>query len=283
MKKQIYIVISAALVLLASIALLAGCQEKYHDIEDPGWPEDKEEPAIISVMSYNIKYGSPLNSDISNIDATAEVIKNAAPDIAFIQEVDLNTTRSGKKDQLAIISKAADMPYYYFAKTQDYQGGATGVGILSKYPLSNTTATALSRTEIPGQYVGHFVLATALIDVNGKKATIATSHFALDELNQASNAKEVLEVLSASNYPVIFGGDFNALPNSSTMETLFSNGFKRSCLSLICYTIPSDKPNREIDYILGRPEIKLEVKSHEVLKEAQASDHLPIMTVYELK
>jgi len=263
--------------LIVSIA----CEKKYKEIDDPGWNTQKPENRV-TVMSYNVKYCSAINSTTPDVDAVAAVIKETKPDIVVFQELDRNTTRSGKVDQLALLSSKTNMPYTFYSKAIDYQGGESGLGILSKYQLSDPKRYDLPRVDLgPNVYVSYRILQTAIITVNEKKVMIANTHMELTQENRDLQVPEINKILSNSTTPVILGGDFNAIPDNKTMRTFFDFGFKKTCTTN-CRTIPSNNPNREIDFILYRPEQRFSVESHQVI-ESQASDHLPIISTLELK
>lgn len=256
------------------------CKETFTDIEDPGW-EQQDDTNTLTVMSYNVKYCSPLGSSTPDVDAVAEIIKNAKPDIVFLQEVDKNTTRSGKVDQLALLAQKTNMPYTHFGKAIDYQGGQSGLGILSRYSLSDPQVFKLPRVDLGDTYVSYRILMRAIITLNETKITIANTHLELTQENRDLQVPESNKILASTNHPTIYGGDFNANPQNNTMVTLFGYGFKKTCTTN-CNTIPANNPNREIDFILYRPEAKFRVVSHDVI-DAQASDHLPIVTVLEIR
>ncbi len=255
------------------------CQSENTEVEDPGWG-DKTPTNKITVMSYNVKYCSPYNSTTPNVDSVANVLKAAKPDIVLLQELDRNTTRSGKTDQLAVLSKKTDLPYTAYGKAIDYQGGESGLGILSRYQLSDVQIIKLPRVEIPDTYVSYRILLKATISVNGKKIAIGNTHLELTQQNRDLQVPEINKVLSAANMPVILGGDFNATPENNTMQTFFGYGFKKTCLQG-CNTITSLAPTREIDYIIYRPESKFNIISHDVISTL-ASDHMPIVSVIEV-
>lgn len=256
------------------------CKKTFHDIDDPGW--DKSEITNkVTVMSYNVHYCAPMGSNVPSVDAIADEIIKAKPDIVFMQEVDKNTTRSGKIDQLAALAKKTNMPYYYYSGAIDYQGGQSGIGTLSRYALSQTQTHKLPRVDLgPDVYVSYRVMSTATVTINEKKITIANTHLELTDQNRDLQVPEINKILSSMNQPVIFGGDFNATPQNNTMVTLFSYDFKKTC-STNCNTIPADKPNREIDFILLRPINNFEVLGHQVV-HSLASDHLPIVSVIKV-
>ena len=265
--------------LIFILATTFACKKQHKTVENPGWETDNATNTI-TIVSYNVKYCSPYNSSVPNVDAVAEVINQAKPDVVFLQELDRNTTRSGKVDQLALLSVKTNLPYTYYGKAIDYQGGQSGLGILSRYTLSDPQRFELPRVELGDTYVSYRILVRANITVNEKKVTIASTHLELTQENRDLQVPEINKILSTSNYPVILGGDFNATPDNNTMQTFFSYGFKKTCKTN-CNTITSNSPLREIDYIIYRPEVKFKVISHNVVNTL-ASDHMPIVSVLEL-
>lgn len=276
--KRIYL---SVFFLFTLLIVTIACEKKFKEVEDPGWNTEKPNNSV-TAMSYNVKYCSPINSTIPDVDAIAAVINEIKPDVVFFQEIDRNTTRSGKVDQLALLSSKTNMPYTFYGKAIDYQGGESGLGILSRYQLSDPQRHDLPRVDLgPDVYVSYRILLTATITVDEKKIMIANTHLELTQENRDLQVPEINRILSNSTAPVIFGGDFNAVPGNKTMQSFLDFGFKKTCTTN-CLTIPSNKPNREIDFILYRPIQNFSVVSHQVV-DAQASDHLPIVTVLELK
>src|SRR5690606_29946096 len=121
-------------------------------------------PNTIRVMSYNIHHCNPpskTNGEI-DLDAIAAVIKTQKPDLVALQEVDVNTTRSGKINQAQAIAEKLGMNYY-FAKAIDYQGGEYGTAVLSRFPISNMQTVKLPNPENKEQRV----LALAEVSLPG--------------------------------------------------------------------------------------------------------------------
>src|SRR5690606_26323892 len=94
------------------------------------------------------------------------------------------------------------------------------------------------------------------------------------EENRVLQAQAIIEKLSSLNEPVILCGDFNARPGSEVINA-FDRYFKRSSIPN-GFTIPTINPNREIDFVMFRPEAKFSVSKHQVIEESYASDHLPV-------
>ena len=265
------------------IIALISCQNNHKDVDDPGWDDGKDANKQITVMTYNVRYCIPYLATPAapDYDAVAAVIKKGKADVVFLQEVDRFTTRSGKVDQLAELAKRTNMPFSYYGKTHDtflVGGGELGIAFLSKYNLSD-----IKQTEYPA-VAGEpspRILIQATIRVNDRLVTVACTHLGLTQEVREVQVADLINKLSASPYPVIFGGDLNALPESSIITSLLNNGFVKTN-RLTTNTIESDKPTRQIDYIMYRPAEKLKVISHTVLPDA-VSDHLAVVAVLELQ
>ncbi|ULT41286.1 endonuclease/exonuclease/phosphatase family protein [Niabella defluvii] len=80
---------------------------------------------------------SAIETGVIDLEAVADAIKKERPDVVALQEVDINTGRSGKVNQAAQLALKTGLKSFYFAKAIDHDGGDYGVAILSKYPLSD--------------------------------------------------------------------------------------------------------------------------------------------------
>lgn len=282
--KNIYPFIFTLMALFCS----CGTEENAPETSGNGGNDpDGDTEIILKVMTYNVKHCSPYIPGIAepdiDIQSTADVIKSAEADIVFIQEIDRNTRRSNGVDQVMELAKLSGFAHFYFSKGQDYQGGEYGDVLFSKYPLRNTATYDLPRIEIEGTYVGYCTLGRATITVGGNTITIANTHLATTQENRDLQIPFINETLQSSRYPVILGGDMNATPYNSTINTLDSYGFVRSGKGLNQFTIPSIDPTRELDYICFRPADRFEVIEHKVITGTNASDHLPVLSTIKLK
>jgi len=276
-------------VLILSLGMFLACSKSENSSADSGFEYPDTTTVAereIKVMSFNIRYCTPylpVGNTAIDIAGTATVIKNASPDVVLLQEVDVNTDRSGKLDQIALISDYTGMKYFYFSKAIDYQGGSFGVAVLSKYPIDYSKTHMLPKQDVEGSYVEQRVLCETRITFPGKHTyTVSTSHLDLTETNRLLQITAINDVLSKSPYPVIFGGDFNASPGSATINKIDALGYIRTCLK-DCYTISSTNPTKEIDYVTFMPASKFDVLSHRVITGVTASDHLPVITVLKMK
>ena len=241
-------------------------------------------PDEVRVLSYNIHHANPPSRpDLIDINAIANVIKQQQPDIVALQEIDVNTTRSGKNlDEAKELARLTGMQSY-FSKGIDYAGGEYGIAILSRFPMEGMQRIPLPTDEsTKGE---PRTLATAIITLpKGNKIVFGCTH--LDAQREATNRllqiRKITEVLQAEQLPVVIAGDFNAAPGSEVINIL-DNNFTRTCITGCGFTIPVENPNKTIDFIAYKPATNFTVLAHKVIDEKYASDHLPVLATLKIK
>ena len=241
---------------------------------------------VIRVMSYNIHHANPPSkAKDSTIDmqAIADVIIKANPDLVALQEVDNRTTRSGVNlNQAQELGRLTGM-HYYFSRSMDYRGGQYGNAVLSRFPITDTMHYELP----PQQGSKSEVRSAGIIKVqlqNKKEIYFASTHLDVmrDETNKLLQSKKIMEVAESLTLPFIIAGDFNARPDSKTIA-LLDQYFTRSCVTDCPLTIPVVNPRSTIDYIMYRPAGSFETLNVQTINETYASDHLPVIAEFKIK
>lgn len=263
--------------LLLFVVTLAACSGQLKSTTS-----SNNSPRLIRVMAYNIHHANPPSKPgLIDIDAIAKAIKDQDPDLVALQEVDVNTVRSGKFNQAEEIAKRLGMSFF-FAKAIDHEGGDYGVAILSKFPMSETRINRLpTEASTKGE---PRVLATAKITLpNGKFIRFGSTHMDAQkaDTNRELQIKEINRIAAGEKLPFIIAGDFNAPPGSTVID-LLDQGFTRSCQQCE-FTIPVLKPNKTIDFIAFTPKAKFIAQSTTVIPERYASDHLPVVAVVQVQ
>lgn len=246
------------------------------------WGQTKIKGAqAIKVMTYNVHHCNPPSAgDKIDVPAIARVINDQKPDLVALQEIDVNTERSGKgvnqAKELAVLTGM----YFAFGKAIDHQGGDYGVAILSKFPIVDSSRIPLP---IPDGVKGEpRTLLTVTVEVAKKKRLVfACTHLDLKEETRVSQSRLIVNHLSTVKDPIVIGGDFNALIGGQSIGYL-DTFFQRSCAEC-APTIPVENPRRTIDFIMHRngKKSKLSPISTVVIDEKYASDHLPVVVEYE--
>jgi endonuclease/exonuclease/phosphatase family metal-dependent hydrolase len=234
----------------------------------------------LKVLSYNIHHANP-PSKVGLIDlaAIAKVIKDENPDLVGLQEVDRFTKRSGNVDQAKLLAELTGLHYQFF-KAIDHDGGDYGVAILSKFPIMAGQGIALPQViKAEARVLSYATIKLA----NNQQIVFANTHLDATKLdsNRVAQMNTILGTFAKEKRPIILIGDLNCEAAAEPIR-LLDRQFSRSCKSDCAFTIPQDKPRKTIDYIALK-NADWTVKSHTVIPEIYASDHRPVVTIYQIK
>lgn len=243
-------------------------------------PDQPAKKQRFKVMTYNIHHCNPPSAgDKIDVEAIAKVINAEKPDFVALQEVDVNTERSGKgKNQAQQLAELTGMKFY-FSKAIDHQGGDYGVAVLTKFPIVDSAKFALPiRPELKEE--DRTIAAVTVKLPDNRKLIFASTHLGLKEPNRIHQAETIMKHFGDAELPMILGGDFNATPDSPVIA-YFDKYFTRSC-SDCKPTIPVEVPKKTIDFIMHKQGSKLKSANTKVIDEKYASDHLPVTAEFTL-
>jgi endonuclease/exonuclease/phosphatase family metal-dependent hydrolase len=231
--------------------------------------------ATFKVMTFNIHHGEN-NVGKTNLNRVVELLKQHQPDFVALQEIDSGVVRSGKLNQMRILSLLSGYNEA-FAKAIDLQGGKYGLGILSKHPIESVQQLKLPNPDATEPRL----LMCAMIPLSDSKyIRFCTTH--LDHrsaLNRGLQAAVINENLQNSLYPVILGGDFNAPPGDHTLEAL-TKYWNDAGANSETATYPGN--GKRIDYFWTHQSSAFKVIDYQVLNEPETSDHQPVVVTYSL-
>lgn len=228
----------------------------------------KQEP--LRVMSYNVRNCRGLDDYESiNVERIARVIRGHSPDVAAIQELDRKTRRSGQRDILEELADATGMIGSY-GEAITFQGGAYGVGILSKQ-----RPVRMYHVPLPGKEEARVLLVCEF-----DTFVFFCTHLSLTAESRQASAEIIGRERAKFAKPVLLAGDFNAQPEAAELR-VFEQSWKRA--SPLLPTFPADKPDRIIDYIFVSAGTEFRVADASVVDEPVASDHRPVFANVYLK
>lgn len=241
------------------------------------WNAFAQDRIELRVMTYNIHHGEGIDGKL-DLERIAAVINSVAPDFVALQEVDNQTERTNKVDQVKVLSELTGLHYAY-GKALDFQGGAYGNAFLSRYPIEQSKVHILPKSADREQRV--FLQSNVKI-ANEKMITFIATHLDNSSAVDRMAAVEMMDtLLPGMTNPILFAGDMNAVPESAEMTTLMKT-FTPAIMNAPLLTSPAENPRRQIDYIFYYPSSRWQTKKVEVLDEAVASDHRALMAVIEL-
>ncbi len=166
-----------------------------------------DQNGYLKVVSYNVQclsYGKEREKIV-------KILKDLDADVIGLQELDINTRRSGEGNQLQKLAEELGYEYCY-AKTIFHQGGAYGHGVMSRYPIRKSEVVYFDE-KVPGTEDRAY--SRQVISVDGLKLTLYNVHITggygrifepLAEVNQVGK-RMLLDPCA------VLTGDFNLSPD----------------------------------------------------------------------
>ena len=234
----------------------------------------------VTIVSYNVGVFSKYVSDSSG--EVAEMMQEVRADLIGLAELDSCAVRTGGRDQLKeFVGKMGGGWSGHFGKAMVFGGGGYGVGAVTgpRFKVIDRYTVALPKGD------GSEPRAAAVVETD--RLVFASTHLDFTKgearLKQADLlSRTLIERYADAGKPVILCGDFNAAPDSPTMDIMRENW---EIVSPYDLSYPSEDPQVCIDYIMvlkgsctykviGRAGVRPKFKFGD---PRTASDHLPVV------
>jgi endonuclease/exonuclease/phosphatase family metal-dependent hydrolase len=250
-------------VAAASVALLAV------------WvPRNEAARSTIRVMTYNIHHGEGADGRF-DLGRVASVMKRADPDLVALQEVDVGTARSGRVNQVAELQRLTGF-HAAFGKAMDYDGGAYGVAVLSRWPIVHGESRPLP--DLPDREPRTAFTVRVRTGAGGSPLRFTSTHLdqGRDEENRLLQAAALNELLARDDEPTILAGDMNARGETGVIALL------RSKWADVMPSAPNIVARPRVrDFVLYRPAESWRVVDARIIDDMVASDHRPVFAELE--
>lgn len=159
-------------------------------------------------MSYNIRNGRGIDN-VQDLGRVAEVINRTAPDIVALQELDSVTGRMAGRFIPGELGEMTGM-HARFCRAIDYDGGAYGVGLLSRdEPL------AVRRIPLPGREEAAYCSSPEFPGY-----VVCVTHLSLTPEDQRASLPIIRTVTDTCRKPVLLAGDFNMKVAKTVLDGL---------------------------------------------------------------
>lgn len=238
----------------------------------------------LRVLCYNIHYGQG-NDGRYDVERLAAVINKSKPDLVALQEVDVGVMRSGRVHQLRRLAESTGLAAR-FGPTQHYEGGLFGNAVLTRLPILDVVIHPLPYTESTPERVTYprGAIAVTLRGPDGDPLRFVSTHFQHNvPEDRVAEAKAINELFAKDDaLPTILAGDMNSKPAAEPIQLLLKR-WSNATDEPASPTAPATKPTSRIDYIFYRPAKTFRVVQAEVIDESMASDHRPVLAVFELR
>lgn len=249
----------------------------------------------LKIMTYNIascrtyKLGPDFRPVTRDIERYAEAMKEFAPDVCGLNEVDYKLPRSCRVKMAQYLGDALGYESA-FAPAVTWGLGTYGNGFISKYPIKDLEVYPIPDppTKTEDTYYETRVILHAIVDIEGRDVDFFVTHFGLARAEAQSAADTLVELIKRCENPVVLMGDFNLRMNDPILAPLFE--LLQDTFTVYPdkddYTYPSDPiitsvPEHygKIDYIFLSKHFKVESVEIPALL---LSDHKPYIAYAEL-
>lgn len=256
--------VTAVLLVTLLIPLVLGFVE-----DSPQSTKNEDDP--LRVMTYNIHYGTNIRGRI-DLEALAQVIEAAQPDVVGLQEVSRGWLVNGSADMLVWLAHRLDMDLI-FGPASDAQWGNA---VLTKLPVLERSLRPLPTEDL---LLKRSFIHARLLGRDGTEFNFINTHFHNPADGGAIRVLQSETILDyAGDLPqTIITGDFNAEHGMAEIDMLVEGGFNDRLELLDVepgYTNPVPNPSRRIDYVFVTDDWE---PVSAMVPYTEASDHLPIV------
>lgn len=280
----------------------------------------------LTVVSFNIGYLSGLTNNQAvertqalydeNLAIAVAALQPLNPDILALQEIDLDSKRSFRVDQVEELGNALSYPQRAIAINWDkryvpfpslspaahFGEILSGQAVLSRFPITRHERFVLDKVATNPFFYNDLYLdrlaQVTEIELGERSLIVINLHLeAFDRPTRQTQTEFVLALAEqyAEQHPVLLLGDFNSALNrdeegsprsiqtvidaSTVTSAVLAEQFTQSDQ----FTFPSDNPQYKLDYIFYTPDT-IELLEVQVVPEtAQSSDHLPLLMRLRLR
>jgi len=211
-------------------------------------------PTVLKILSWNVAFGGGTGGQADvhdadevrrNLAALARQIRQADPDVVFLQEVDRPSHRTGNVDEFEELRAAAGFPYGCYVTTwrQNYLPYPywppsrhigrihSGQAVLSHFPIESCERRPMPQP--PGQpgwynrsYLHRSLQGARLRLPGDRPVDLVNVHLeAYSQENREAQARTLAEWVAGrpASVPLIVAGDFNAVPPGASRKSGFAD------------------------------------------------------------
>jgi endonuclease/exonuclease/phosphatase family metal-dependent hydrolase len=234
------------------------------------WPPafTPKERGPIRVATYNMHYGYNTPWQLS-LEGQAQTIEESGADIVVLQEVDTCRITSYGVDDALWLARRLGMQEVYGPALEDL----SGIALLTRFPIvESDTRHLLSQLE-------QTAIVHARVQIGDRPLDAYGVWLGLEPEERARQLDDALTIIGDAS-PAVFGGDFNATPDSPIYARIQAAGFEDPFIvggfdgsteitEVPAPTSPAIEPFERIDFVWARG---LAVRDAQVL-DSLASDH----------
>ncbi|MDX9719415.1 MAG: endonuclease/exonuclease/phosphatase family protein [Myxococcota bacterium] len=210
-----------------------------------------EAPKQFTVLSYNIGYLSGMNNNqavgfdgelfVENLRSAVELLRLTDAQLLGIQEIDLNSARSGHVDQVDTLAGALDIaeasvavnwdkryvPFPYWPPSVHFGSMLSGQAVLSDFGIDSSERWVLQEVESEPFYYRAFYLdrIAQLVELQTQAGPLLVINVHLEAFDRETREKQAQALLERvrreRERPLLVMGDFNCVPPNAELQSAF--------------------------------------------------------------
>jgi len=256
----------------------------------------------VKVMTYNLQGMKPGTDPETRLVNIIEKLKEIDPDVIGLQEINESLNGGGNDNQAKVIADSLSaffgIPYHYYISFTHLSWNNNFreyVGIITKYPVEEEGFFQLVQGTFPRKVVWN-LLITPLGKINFFNTHLSFNSASV-RFQQVGQIIYYIQNTESSNPAVasLLTGDFNDPPNIASIRLLTNTGTDTFFVSTFAdvnpgnpgFTMPSNSPNKKIDYVFYKNTSNLNIDSSYIVMNQPfsgnnfCSDHLGVFTIFK--
>jgi endonuclease/exonuclease/phosphatase family metal-dependent hydrolase len=222
----------------------------------------------IRVLTFNIRHGLGLDGR-QDLERTARVLRELAPDIAGLQEVDEDAERSGGIDQAAWLAGALGVRFA--SAPARGRRAHERVALLSRHPIGGAEVRWFWDGGGRGEPRGAVVAEVA---TTAGPVRCAVAHLSTRPVERARERRALAAMMASLPGPALLFLD----ANSAHLAPLERAAGLRPPPGRPPATFPAERPSKPVDWVLAREPAR-HLEPAWTPERETSSDHLPLLAV----
>ncbi len=235
---------------------------------------------LIKAITFNIQHCAVFPTEKIDFDAYAEKIRAFDADVIGLNEVRSQGVREDYQAQAQILAEKTGYPYYFAKATEIGKGNPYGNAVLTRLPVKSFETVPIP-DPAPRRYGGYYETRCLLkMTLAEPDVTFFITHFGLNPDEHENAVNTVLANLGEGS--AVLMGDLNVTPDSPVIARIrerMTDAAEAAGKGDALLSFPSDQPDRKIDYIFTKGDIK--AKTCRIVPGV-LSDHLPLEATLEI-
>lgn len=223
----------------------------------------------VRVATFNIHHGTVGSRGPVDVEQLAEVCEGFEADVIGLQEVDLLTERTGRRDLPGDVARALGMAHVFGPSIRE-PGGWYGNALLVRGEIGTWSVDRLPRLPRWKLTQERRTLLRARVEVGGTALSVGVTHLAVPRAIGLHQLRRLADLVVDDPRPLVVIGDLNRAPQDVAPLAGWAG------LSVVEHgpSHPAVDPKLRIDHVLHSPDLAV---ARVEVRATPMSDHRALL------